>query len=829
MKLLYKFGSFTIDKHNKLLLKDERPVQLKPKVFDTLLVLVEGKGNVLTKDDLMEKIWAETAVEENNLQQNISILRKILGDTEEGEQYIETIPRRGYRFAATVEEIADDEALIVERRTRSKITIDTKPATLTTEKPVNALAGEPVIAIREQAYTDAVTTTTSEAVTQTQVKRRAVAAGMVIGVMLMGAAAWRFTPQLFKTPRGNRNFVLKQSQVLGMKTDGENLGVIDGKLSPDGKTVAYTVEGVSNTQNISVKVIDNDHATAITKEPNNNWCPIWSADGSEIAFLSDRDGEVGLWRVHHFGGAAKLVHHFIPYAPSAAVAKPRLTLWSEDGKTIYYEWRNNFFALDIDTKEVRQLTDFDPTQSRAQDFCFSPNQEWIAYTDRKENQTDLWKISAKGGAPVRLTNDAIVEDTPVWSADGESLIYTSSQEGSHELRLFDFESKESIALLSGLEAGQIYDVSRDRSKILYRIRKDEADLWKVMVGSGEDTQITSDLGVEFWADVSPDGANVVFQTVKSSILQLEAGRSGLVTKSLSPNSQVTPIASSASQAQWSPDAKTLAFLQIDKGVLNLHIINVIGGKSVQLSEGGVSMSAFDTLTYNHINDYSWSPDSSKLAYISRKDGARNLAVTSIDGSGEVKLSNNKDEKLWLANPFWSPDGKRIAYVTDDYQNPENGKRTFRIYSVWIANLENPENPELIFQSESYIKLAGWSGDNELIVGLVDKKEKSIVKTLDVDLYLLTNKSSQKLTTLKQAYFLNLHLSPDKKTIAFVAIQDKKSNIYTYALKGGETKQITRNTDATIFFSSLDWSPDGAFICYGKQERLNSFTIIDGLK
>jgi Tol biopolymer transport system component/DNA-binding winged helix-turn-helix (wHTH) protein len=826
MKLLYKFGSFTIDKHNKLLLKDDRPVQLKPKVFDTLLVLVEGKGNVLTKDDLMEKIWAETAVEENNLQQNISILRKILGDTDEGEQYIETIPRRGYRFAATVEEIADDEALIVERRTRSKITIDTKPATLTAEKSVSALAGEPVTAIQEQAYIDAVTTPTAEKVTQTQVKRRAVAAGMVIGVVLMGAAAWRFTPQMFRTPKNNRNFALKQSQVLGMKTDGDILGVVSGKLSPDGKMVAYSVEGLNNTENISVKVIKEAHVLPITKEANNNWCPIWSADGSDIAFLSDRDGEIGLWRVPHLGGAARLVHHFTPYAPSAAVTKPRLTSWSEDGKILYYEWRYNFFALDMDTNEVKQLTDFDPTKSKAQDFCFSPNQEWIAYTDYKENQVDLWRMLAKGGAPVQLTNDSIVEDNPVWSANSESLIYTASQEGSQELRLFDFESKESVALLSGIEAGQIFDVSRDRSKILYRSLKDESDLWKVMVASGEDTRITSDVGVEFWGDISPDGASIAFQAMKGSNFQIDQGKCLILTKSLLPDGQVVQVTSSASQAQWSPDAKALAFIQTDKDASNLYIVNTVGGKAIQLTQGGVKNDRGASPPYNHINDYAWSPDSSKLAYISRKDGLQNLAMASVDGSGEVKLSNNPDEKLALVNPFWSPDGKRIAYVSDDYLNPESGKRIFK---VWIASLEKPENPEVIFQTESHLRLAGWSSENELIVGLVDKKEKSIARTVDVDVYLLTNTSNQKLTTLKQTYLSNLRLSPDKKTIAFVAIQDKKSNIFTYALKGGETKQITRNTDATIFFSSLDWSSDGAFICYGRQERLNSFTIIDGLR
>jgi Tol biopolymer transport system component/DNA-binding winged helix-turn-helix (wHTH) protein len=822
MKLIYKFGPFSIDTQNQLLLKEDKPIQLKPKVFDTLLVLVQGKGNVLTKDTLMEKVWTETVVEENNLQQNISTLRKILGETEGGTPYIETLPRRGYRFAATVEEIDEDEALIVERRTRSKITIEKQAKAIADATVITASPQESLTAAQNPAYLGAATTTQKP----WQTRRSVLIAGAVLTLMLAAVVTWRLNPKLFNTPTNNRNFVLKQNPIVGIKNDGEILGVTEGKLSPDGKMVAYSVQGLNNTENISVKVINRDYVSPITRELNNNWCPIWSADGSEIAFLSDRDGQTGLWRVHHIGGAATLIHHFTPYTPSAEVAKPKLESWSEDGKTIYYEWRNNFFALDMEAKEATQLTNFEPTQSFARDFCFSPNKEWIAYTDYKENQTDLWKISVKGGAALQVTNDAVIEEKPVWSADGESLIYTASQEGSHELRLFDFESQLSLSLLSGLEAGQIFDMSRDRSKILYRIRKDESDLRKVNMVSGEDTPITAELGVEFWPDVSPDGTTIAFQAVKGSNFQIDPKRCLILTKSLLPENQAVQVASSASQAQWSPDGKSLAFLQEEKGVFNLCVVNAIGGKTVQVTKGGVSNNSGDSPPYNYVNDYSWSPDSSKLAYISRKEGLRNILVTSVDGSGEINLSNNTDEKLILANPFWSPDGKRIAYVSDDYQNPQSGKRTFK---VWISSLENPGNSEMVFQTESHLKLVGWSAEGELIAGLVDKKEKSIVRTLDVDLYQLTSKTSQKLTTLKQTYFSNLHLSPNKKSIAFVAIQDKKSNIYEYALKGGETKQITGNTDATILFSSLAWSPDGTFICYGRQERLNSFTIIDGLK
>jgi pimeloyl-ACP methyl ester carboxylesterase len=99
---LYLFDGFRVDAHERLLFKENREIPLTPKVFDTLLVLLENSGHVLTKKELMQQVWPDSFVEENNLAQNISILRKALGTGTEGEHYIQTVPKRGYRFLADV-------------------------------------------------------------------------------------------------------------------------------------------------------------------------------------------------------------------------------------------------------------------------------------------------------------------------------------------------------------------------------------------------------------------------------------------------------------------------------------------------------------------------------------------------------------------------------------------------------------------------------------------------------------------------------------------------------------------------------------------------------
>jgi len=96
----YEFGRFRLKPAERVLLREGEPVPLTPKVFDILVTLVEHGGHVVAKDDLMKRVWPNTFVEEGNLTQNISLLRKALGESSGGVQFIETVPRRGYRFVA---------------------------------------------------------------------------------------------------------------------------------------------------------------------------------------------------------------------------------------------------------------------------------------------------------------------------------------------------------------------------------------------------------------------------------------------------------------------------------------------------------------------------------------------------------------------------------------------------------------------------------------------------------------------------------------------------------------------------------------------------------
>src|SRR5437660_8767869 len=121
----YEFGPFRLDAEKQRLLRDGEPVHLSPKSVEALIVLVQNAGRLLEREALMQAVWADTFVEDANLTVAISHLRKALDQNGEAAEYIETIPRLGYRFVAEVREVTEQPApLIVEKHTLSRTVIE---------------------------------------------------------------------------------------------------------------------------------------------------------------------------------------------------------------------------------------------------------------------------------------------------------------------------------------------------------------------------------------------------------------------------------------------------------------------------------------------------------------------------------------------------------------------------------------------------------------------------------------------------------------------------------------------------------------------------------
>jgi DNA-binding winged helix-turn-helix (wHTH) protein/tetratricopeptide (TPR) repeat protein len=140
----YDFGSFRLDSLEHLLLRAGKAISLTPKACDTLLVLVRNSGRIVEKDELLRSVWPETFVGEATLAQNIFTLRKALGGSE-GEQYVQTIPKRGYRFVATVTEVMDEGANPSPNQLGNVAEGIRNTETSARDKPISLLAVLPLI------------------------------------------------------------------------------------------------------------------------------------------------------------------------------------------------------------------------------------------------------------------------------------------------------------------------------------------------------------------------------------------------------------------------------------------------------------------------------------------------------------------------------------------------------------------------------------------------------------------------------------------------------------------------------------------------------------
>src|SRR5579863_7081513 len=110
-----EFDAYRIDPEQRLLISGDSPIPLAPKVFDTLLVLVESGGCIVEKGELLKRVWPDTFVEEGSVARNISILRKALGENPDDQRYIQTIPKRGYRLIPPVRTVPNQTAVLDHR------------------------------------------------------------------------------------------------------------------------------------------------------------------------------------------------------------------------------------------------------------------------------------------------------------------------------------------------------------------------------------------------------------------------------------------------------------------------------------------------------------------------------------------------------------------------------------------------------------------------------------------------------------------------------------------------------------------------------------------
>ena len=281
----YEFDRFRIDTKRHLLMRDGGPIGIKAKALDTLVLLVQHAGRLLEKEELMNGLWPDTAVEEANLTQNIFEVRKALGEVPGEQRFIATVARRGYRFVAEVRAIGDEPS-----------------------------ARDDVAAGDGQSKPPLVG---AERVPRRTVIYAGVAAAIVLSLVGTGlyVASRRSAPVISGTSSSPLRNLTRLTYGAGLQTDVS--------WSPDGRRIAYAWNRDGNFD-IWVQSIDGGAPTRVTSSPADETQPAWSPDGQRLVLRSEDDGG-GLFTVDINGGPVRRI------APDG-----RRPAWMPDGREVVF-------------------------------------------------------------------------------------------------------------------------------------------------------------------------------------------------------------------------------------------------------------------------------------------------------------------------------------------------------------------------------------------------------------------------------------------------------------------------------------------------------------
>ena len=552
---LYEFGRFRLDAAERLLLRDGEAVQLTPKAFDLLLVLVQNHGHLLEKDELLKRVWPDSFVEEANLSYNVSLIRKALGEGENGQRYIETVPKRGYRFVAGVQKVAegDEESGGAEQ---------VRPPAFNEERPpaANGRETEGVWAAGTAHWVS-------------RVKRRQRAAIATLAILIAaGAGVFYLAPSLRRTFQAEQPPPQRKLWQLTFDAGLQN----EPTWSPDGRFIAYSADRGGNFD-IWVQPAGEGNPVQVTTSPAHDWQPDWSPSGTRIVFRSERDGG-GLFVVPTTGGAERKVSGF-GYRPR----------WSPDGAQILFysaflQSVSNLpkmYLVALDGSQPREvLAEFLPAfthQSNELRVAWHPDGRRVSFwVRRRDLGWEFWTAPLAGSAPVkselapaveaRLKEAAVEFNELRWAPSGQALYFEGTSRGVRNLWKVEVEPR-TLRWVAGperLTTGPGLDTaiapSPDGKRLAYAVRTGRTRLWSLPFNAaagrtGGAGQPITKAGIDiFNFDLSRDGKKLLF-------IVNRGGKEELWEKSLDDGQEKLLIAADEATslaAIWSRDGRRAA-------------------------------------------------------------------------------------------------------------------------------------------------------------------------------------------------------------------------------------------------------------------------------
>jgi eukaryotic-like serine/threonine-protein kinase len=609
---VYEFGPFCLDPAERSLTRDGIPVSLTPKAFETLLVLVERSGHLVEKDELMCQVWPDAFVEEVGLARNVSSLRKALGEGPTEIRYIETVPKRGYRFVAPVRTLGEsDSDLVFRRQIRAQIIREEEEdepsaSEARTVKPqTSQSAASNAKSQNLPAAVDHYAVLSRAPGTETNVRGsrsyQATTTLIFSGLLMIVTVVCYGLYRLASHQRASVSF--QSAKLARLTSTGTAIGAA---ISPDGKWLVYVADdGAQQSLWLRQVAITNSNTQIVPSAEVQYGGVAFSPDGNYIYYSvqEKNDFRGTLYLVPVLGGTARKlltgIHSSVAFSPDSK----RMAFF------YFYEDEDRLMIANADGTGVRQLA----TRRGSEVFFFgwfsgaswSPDGKTLATPlgNTAENYMTVAAVSVESGDIKSLTPQKWDEVRQVaWLSDGSRLLVTAKEQATANF-----------------------------------------NIWEISSSSGEAKKITNDLNSYTTISLAADSNTLAtIQTERMANLWV------MPPKDSAHATQITQGRGFDSQPSWTPDGK-IVYTSNASGSNNLYLIDPRGANSKQLSFGsGLSRSP------------SVSPDGRHIVFLSDRSGVQHLWRMESDGGNPKQLTDTDRPDF---DPYCSPDGQWVVYAS----------------------------------------------------------------------------------------------------------------------------------------------------------------------
>ncbi|HWR16461.1 MAG TPA: winged helix-turn-helix domain-containing protein [Terriglobales bacterium] len=699
-----RFGPFEIDFSSRELRKHGLKLKISGQPIQILEMLLETPAEVVSREQIRERLWpANTFVDfDHGLNAAINKLREALGDSADSPRYIETVPRRGYRFIADV----------LPANGNGTGTPETKPDV----KPAPVMITSPAKHPRLRLFT----------ITLTAV---CLVALLLAYLLLRQNNDWRVS-------------IAREAQL----TTSSDLAVYP-TFSPDATRLAYSVDRGHGYEIVVQQIEGAQRELPVTDDGQQNIQAAWSPDGQVIAYHSRK--RQGIWAIPSLGGPPRRITHFGSH-PS----------WSPDGKWIAFQSgpvndlgadAPGVFAPSVlwivrpDGTDARQITTAGNPEGGHGAPSWSPDGRRIVFVSLITHTT-LFTVDVQSGEVKPVGKPAPIYFDPVYSADGASIFFgmmSPTGLGLFQMPISKDGSTgqgEPVQLKSGDVRVRNLALSRDGTKLLYSGVTQSSGIWSISATGkkfGEPVVLRQRMGDRTTVPkISPDGQRVL----------VASWRTGVCCEIWMVNRDgtgATMLTAEGIHPKWLPDGRNIVYISIRGKVYaatttHLQKLNIDTREAVNVAELSTNVLSLDV-----------SPDGRLVVYQVPANGATNLWTLDLKTGSRQQLTSGKNV---LVFPVWSPDGLQIA---------ANSKRRDDD-QAFIVSAKDGHITQLTSDSGQHWP-GSWSKDGRQVIAAV--QHDGIWNVYSIDVATRTETPLTRYT-LQNAYVRYPQISPDGKQVIY---------------------------------------------------------------